>query len=283
MISEQQVWDNIWPVVEQAISATLDEDPAALAQHFVPGEQAANLLDLFGFTVFEILFKLVLGRPSLGLTKAVETEDGRYLHIEYAWPDPDLGHTKFTAADAVAVRLEQLDGRWKIAEVNPAAVDLPLTSARARGILATSKLIAEADKVPSEPWILPIALYGGMLQMPLLESAMRDPVELLLLPGLQHRTYGIMSLVRGRQLWRDFAATTTQDFNKPAAWAAAAEYLISKQDMRDSSQAAVAKHYKVNLTAIVPRIKQIQQAINLQGLDERYTDLQTTQIVYNEE
>ncbi len=282
MITQQQVRDEVWPVVENAISATIEESQETLQPLLAPNEQAAELLDLFGFNIFEILLKLVLGRGNLGLTKAVETEDGRYLHIEYAWPDPQAEANTITAADTVSVRLQEIEGDWKICEINPANVDLPLTSARARGILTTSRMLTESDKVPSEPWILPIALYGGMLQMPLQKAGMRDPIERLLLPGLQHRTYGVMSIVRGRRLWRDFVAASDQNFNKPAAWAAAAEYLISKQDLRDSSQATVGKHYKVNLTTLSPRIKQIQNAIKLEGLDERYTDLQTTQIVYNE-
>jgi hypothetical protein len=39
----------------------------------------------------------------------------------------------------------------------------------------------------------------------------------------------------------------------------------------------------VALPTLLPRIKQIQKVINLQKVDERYSDLQTTQIVYEDE
>ena len=144
-------------------------------------------------------------------------------------------------------------------------------------------ILTEVDNIPSEPWVLPIALYGGMLQLPLQPTAMQDEVERLLLPGLQHRTYGAVSLVQGRRLWRDFKAAAKPDLDKPAGWAAAAEFVMSEQDVRNVTQAAIAKHYQTSLTNVVPRIKQIKKVLGIKGLDERYTDLQATQIVYKDE
>lgn len=282
-ITQETVWQEIWPVVEKLIEATLAEDNQAIGDLLVPGEQAAEVLDLFGFPVFDILLKTVLGRGSLGLTRAIETENGRFVHLEYAWPDPEATGNSYTAADVVAVKLEGSDTGWRVVEINPASADLPLTSARALGILVSSQALSDKDKLPAEPWILPVAFYGGMLQIPLRPSAMQDSVEELLLPGLQHRTYGMMALVRGRQLWRDFKTAANPALDKPAGWAAAVEYIMSEQEMRNLTQAAVGKHYKTGLALIVPRIKQIKRALNIQGLDERYTDLQTTHIVYKDE
>ena len=67
MIDEKTVWDDIWPVVERLISATVAEDPPAIRQLLYPGGQAADALDLFGYPVFDILLKTVLGRAQLGL------------------------------------------------------------------------------------------------------------------------------------------------------------------------------------------------------------------------
>jgi len=283
MISQETVWKEIWPVVETLIQATVAEDPEAIGRLLAPNEQAAEMLDLFGFAVFDILLKTVLGREQLGVTRAVETENGRYVHVEYAWPEPGQKDNSYTAADVVAVRLEQVEGAWRVVEINPASADLPLTGGRARGILASSKALSEKDKVPAEPWILPVALYGGLLQIPVQATAMDDAVEELLLPGLQHRTYGVMSLLRGRRLWRDFKAAAQPHLGQPAGWAAAVEFIVSEQNMRSQTQAAAAKNYKVNLSTLVPRVRQIKKMLNIQGLDERYTDLQTTQIVYTDQ
>ena len=283
MISENVVWEEIWPIVEQLIEATLAENGDAIAGLVLPGEQAAEMLDLFGFSVFDILLKTVLGRGSLGLTRAIETENGRFVHIEYAWPEPEAAENSFTATDIVTVTLTWVESAWCIVEVNPSGIDMPITGPRARGLLASSKTLSEKDKVPSEPWILPFALYGGMLQIPLRAEAIADDVEALFLPGLQHRTYGVMALIRGRRLWRDFKAAAQPTPDKPAGWAAALEFIMSEQNMRSQTQAAVGKLYKTNLSTMVPRIKQIKKALNISGQDERYTDIQSNQIVYGNE
>jgi hypothetical protein len=107
MISQETVWKKIWPAVEQLIEATLAEDDEAVAALLFSGEEAAVLHDLFGFTVFDILLKTVLGREELAVTRAIETENGKYVHVEYVWPDPEAGDGRYTAADLVTVQLRK--------------------------------------------------------------------------------------------------------------------------------------------------------------------------------
>ena len=173
MISEETVWEDVWPVVEKLIEATLAENSDGIAELVVPGEQAAEMLDLFGFAVFDVLLKTVLGRGSLGITKAIETENGRFIHIEFAWPEPGAPDNSITANDLVSVTLTQVENNWRVVEVNPSGVDMPLTGPRARGMLASTKSLSEQDKVPGEPWILPFALYGGMLPNPISRQRIR--------------------------------------------------------------------------------------------------------------
>lgn len=80
MISEETIWKDVWPVVEQLIEATLAENGERIAELVVPDKQAAEMLELFGFAVFDVLLKTVLGRGSLGVTRAIETENGRFVH-----------------------------------------------------------------------------------------------------------------------------------------------------------------------------------------------------------
>ncbi|KAA3665387.1 MAG: hypothetical protein DWQ04_00840, partial [Chloroflexi bacterium] len=254
MISEETVWNDVWPVAEKVIEATLAENGDGIAELVAPGGQAAEMLDLFGFAVFDVLLKTVLGRGSLGITQAVETENGRFIHIEYAWPEPGADPNSFTATDLVAVTFTNLDKQWCIVEVNPSSIDMPLTEPRARGMLASTQTLSEHDKVPAEPWILPFALYGGMLQIPILEAAMADEVESKFLHGLQERNYGVMTILRGRKMWRDFVTAVSPTLDKPSGWAAALEFIMSEQNKRNQTQAAISKHYKVNLSTMVPRI-----------------------------
>ena len=66
MIDEQTVWDDIWPVVERLIAATVAEDPQTMRQLLHPSGQAADALALYGHAVFDVLLKTVLGPSGWG-------------------------------------------------------------------------------------------------------------------------------------------------------------------------------------------------------------------------
>jgi hypothetical protein len=281
MIDERTVWDDIWPVVERLIAATVAEDPQTIEQLLYPGGRAADALDLFGFVAFDILLKTVLGRERLGLTRAIEGDGGESVFLEYAWPDPTAGRG-YTAVDVVAVRLAQGIGGWRVVEINPAAADLPLNTMRATSILAGTQVMNDEGKLPSEPWILPVALYAGLLQLPLRPEAAADTVETLLLPGLQARGFGLLTLINGRRLWRDYVAAVRPDPERPEAWAAAVEVILGEQSNHGETQAAVGRHYRAPLGGVASRAKHIRRALALTPFDERYSDLKTTEIVYKE-
>jgi hypothetical protein len=281
MIDQETVWQEIWPVVEEFIEATLAEDADGAGALLLPGSIAAETLDLFDIYVYDILLKTVLGRSSLGLSRAIETENGRFVHIEYAWPEPASTANSYTANDVVTVTLTRTTGKWLIQEINPSAINLPLTGARARGILATGQNLNDEGKVPGEAWILPFALYGGLLKMKLRPAALADTIEALLLPGMQERRYGMMALVYARRLWRQFRDLAQPPLAKPAAWAAAVEYIMGELEMRELTQAAAAKNYQVNLSQMVPHMKLIKRGLNIQKMDERFSDVQAPQIVVN--
>ena len=281
-IQEETVWSDVWPVVESLIQAVLAEDVEQVRPLLEPNSIADDMLDLYGYYVYDILLKSVLGRDKLAVTRAVETENGRFLHIEYAWPDVTTEDNHYTANDVVTATLtEKEDGKWLITDVNPSAIDLPLNGGRARGVIAGGQSLSEEGKVPGEAWILPYALYAGLLKMQLREEALADEVEQILLPALQDRTYGVMAQIYGRRIWRDFKQTAHPSLEKPEAWSAAIEFILAEQELRKVSQAAVAKQYKLTLSAMVPRIKQIKKALDIQKSDERYSDIQSPQIVYN--
>jgi hypothetical protein len=283
MIDEETVWDDIWPVVERLIDATVAEDPRTIRQLLHPVGQAADALDLFGYVVFDVLLKTVLGRERLGLTRAIEGDGGESVFVEYAWPDPESANRSYTAVDVVAVRLVRAGSGWLVEEINPASADLPLNGLRATSILAGTQVMSDEGKLPSEPWILPVALYAGLLQLPLRPEAMAGPVEAVLLPGLQARGFGFLQLIYGRRLWRDFAAAAAPDrADRPGAWAAAVEVVLGEQSNRGETQAAAGRHYKATLAAVSARVAQIRRALGIDGLDARYTDFSTTEIVYKE-
>lgn len=282
MIDEQTVWDDIWPVVERLIAATVAEAPQIMQPLLLPGEQAADALDLFGYPVFDILLKTVLGRDRLGLVRAIEADNGAAVFLEYAWPDPESADRSYTAVDVVAVRLGLTNGAWRVAEINPASADLPLNTMRATSVLAGSQVMNDEGKLPAEPWVLPIALYAGVLQLPLRAEASDDEVEALLLPGLQARGYGFLPFLYGRRLWRDFRDAGRPEADRPAAWAAAVEFLLGERNNRAETQATVGGYYRASLGAVAARVKHIRHVLGLSVADGRYSDLHTTEIVYKE-
>jgi len=279
MIDRDTVWNGIWPVVQQFVTATLEEDEKGVKKLLVPRSRAAELYDLFGLYVFDILLKTVLGREQLGLVRAIETENGRFVYLEFAWPDPAAGGNSYAATDVVSVQMRKYRNNWRVADVNPANTDSPMTEPRANTILLANKTLEGAEDVPLEPWLLPVALFAGALQLPLQEKALRDAVEALLLPGLQARSYGVVSLVGGRWLWRDFQKKAGSKLDKPAAWAAAVEFLMAEQGMREQTQATVGQFYGVALTTLLPRIRQIKQTLSLDGLHERYSPFGATRVL----
>ncbi len=278
MISEDSIWTEVWPVVESAIEATLSEDAPALQSHLLPDGQASDVLALFGASVFDILLKTVLGRGQLGLTRAVETDDGTRLHIEFAWPDPALPDQAITAADVVTVSLVPTDDGWLIERINPASIDMPLTELRARAVLN-----GVAEPLSAEAWMLPFALYAGQLQLPLLPDAMADEVEKLLLPGLQARQFGLIPLLLGRTLWRDYRGALGVEPRPAKVWAAAVAAVIGECNGHQEGKGNSAEIDAVKPTALAARANSIRRTLNIQTPDPRYSDIQQTEIIYEED
>lgn len=280
-IDQETVWQKIWPVAEQLIQGTLAGETTAVRESLLPRSPAAEMHDLFGNHVFDILLKTVLGRGNLSVTRAIETDKGRWVHIEYVWPDPQTPKG-YTAADLVTLKMKRYRTSWRVAEINPAAVDLPLTEARAAAVLINTKTLAGDGNLPSEPWLLPVALFGGALQITLREESFKEPTERIFLTTMQQQGYGLLSLLGARRLWRDFRKTERQKIRpeNEQAWGAAVVFIANEQAMREQTQAAVAQAQGVSLTALLPRINKIKQILKLSdGLDERYTAVQKEQIV----
>ena len=56
---------------------------------------------------------------------------------------------------------------------------------------------------------------------------------------------------------------------------------MSEQTLREVTQASIAGHYEISLTRLLPCVRQIKSGLHIEGLDERYSALGSTQIVLN--
>lgn len=73
-----------------------------------------------------------------------------------------------------------------------------------------------------------------------------------------------------RSLWVDFCAQRQPRVQKPAVYAAAVEYTLSKLASRTLTQAQLARRYGVTARAIAARYEEIREALALEPGDPRY-------------
>lgn len=280
-MNEETILKHVWPVVVDLIGAVVREDEAAVAECLLAGSPAAELLDLFGLDVLDILLKTILDREELELNQVVEVAEGVF--IEFAWAKPGITADGLPVDGAVSVLLAPGDGRFLIADVTPSGLELLLTEARARAILATSKILNQRQNLASEPWVLPLALFGGLLPLPLRPEALTDSAESLFLPSLQQRQYGVLTLLRARRLWRDFKVIHPLPIGHPAGWAAAVEWVMGEQSLWQMPVTAVAEAYGTLPATLSAHAEKIKTALGITGLDERYADWQMLDVHIQDE
>jgi tetratricopeptide (TPR) repeat protein len=73
-----------------------------------------------------------------------------------------------------------------------------------------------------------------------------------------------------RRVWVDFCAQRQPRVQKPAVYAAAVEYTLSKLASRPVTQAKLARRYGVTARAIAARYEEIREALALEPGDPRY-------------
>lgn len=102
---------------------------------------------------------------------------------------------KGTLPSSRSCQLKCYRTEWRVESINPAAVDLPLTEACVAAILMNTSELTSNGVLPAEAWILPVALFGGALQINLREAGVSESVEREFLLGMQSRGYGLLSLL----------------------------------------------------------------------------------------
>ncbi len=278
-INQDAVFNELWPVVTELLKATVAQDEKAMRKLIVASGNAAAILTLFGPIALDILLKTVYDRDNATLTYAIQTDKGRHVFLEYAWPDVSQDNL-VGEEDFVYVRLRRVGDKWRVLDINPGQINAPMTPPRARGILLDNELIKSGRGVPPDPWVLPLAFLAGAIRLPIRADALADEVERLLLPHLQEQGHSLLALVNARQLWRDFRTKGKPVIDVPLAWAAVVEYLIAEQEMVQTGEAEVAAKYHVNPIIFGQRVAQVKKTLKIvaTGLDARYTSLWVTPV-----
>jgi len=103
------------------------------------------------------------------------------------------------------------------------------------------------------------------------EPAAPDQVLELLAAHSQSSDASERRMERARSLWADFCARRPPRVTKPAVYAAAIEYTLSKLDGRQPlTQAELARRYSVAPRSIGSRYEEIRAALRLEPGDPRY-------------
>ena len=282
MITEQTVHDEIWPVVQSLIAATLAGDEKMARRQLVPNRPVADMLQMFGITALDIFLKTILMRGRCGVRQAILTDNGRFVYIEYVWEGGvSASNDLFTAEDSVTVKMRRYRDSWRADDINPSSIELLLSAPRARAIMFATDEFQKDGTFPQHPWVLPVALYSGLLQLPPLEQATEDAVETAVLAQMQGRNYEILAHVHARRLWRDFKRKVKMKKVRPSeagAYAAAVEFVMNEQTASDLELNALCDEYDA-LPQIAERfVKRIKQALKIEEMDKRYSTLMSEEV-----
>lgn len=282
MIDENSVQDEIWPMVQRLIAATVSGDDKTARRQLVPNRPVADMVQMFGLTSLDIFLKTVLLRARCGLRQAILTEDSRFVYLEYLWEGgQSAGNAIFAGEDSVVVKVRRYRDSWRIDEINPSSIELLLSAPRARALMFATDAFQRDGTFPQQPWILPIALYSGLLQLPPTAKASADAVEATVLAQMQSRNYEILALVNGRRLWRDFKRKIKMKRARPSessAYAAAVEYIMNEQTASDIELMALCEAYEALLPVSERFVSRIKQALKVSEIDPRYTTLFTEEV-----
>ena len=277
MITEATVQAEIWPVVQRLITATMQGDEKGARRELVPNRPVAAMLDLFGLTSLDIFLKTILLQENFALRQAILTEGGRFVYLEYVWlGEEPAGSDIFPAAQMVTIKLRRYRERWRIDDINPSSIEMLLSAPRARAVLLLTPEFQQSGAFPQAPWILPLALYSGLLQLPMRDEAITDPVEALFLTQMQTSGYEVMALVLGQRLWRDYKRKRKLKkvpASEQTAYAAALEFIMSEQTASELALAPLCEAYDALLPVADSFVRRIKGTLKLKEIDERYTTL----------
>lgn len=97
-----------------------------------------------------------------------------------------------------------------------------------------------------------------------------DEVEKLFIKNMRKGDYHPEQIQNARKLWQDYKVVREVSVRKPATWAAAVEYAMSRIELAGASQTKVGKRYGVSPGTISSKYQDLFDALNVQVFDTRY-------------
>lgn len=258
---EESESEAIWTVIREFVPALQRHDPT-IRRWVVPQSDAELLLDLYGEESLLTLLKEYRAKERFILlrTAAPPREKASVRLVEIAWVD--RGKTRPSQEDRVTLQLRKVRRRWLVEDLWPAPLDAPLTVDQAR-----------VEWAEHEEYADPAALFlAGASMTPPDGCGELDDVETLFVLGMDAHGYSPREVIRAVRLWRDFCRQGRPSYRRPAAFAAAVEYIFSLLGLYgDTSQQRIAADYEVKPSSLGQRFAQIRDRLGLVFFDPRYS------------
>ena len=190
-----------------------------------------------------------------------------------ARPEVRLASLLIEEAGTIAIELEHFEE-----EGSAPPFPLTLTMQRYRSRWRVERLLPAHAGEPLDVAILPFHLTElllGLVTLDPLPTAVRDPVEDILLRTLPQTSTNLLEQGTALRIWRDFVRRYTRGAGMAPghehAWAAAVEYTVRVLESMEGSQKAVGEIYGLSAGTLARYAKQVETVLGLEHHDPRYS------------
>lgn len=257
------------PVARRFMRALKEQDERAIPPLLMPDSEADWAFRLFGMgpLVFLLYMHLECDRfvlPRFG------RRGRREVLVEVGWvTGADQDGKAMCDPRRVSTLTMQLhhEGGWRVADLNPAPLDGPISVARAQELLTQ---VAEQGS-GAEPLWFPLGVLTGAFQLKRLGHESLDDVESLFVNGMEVSEFGVPEVLRAVRLWREFKEKAQPRCRRPQVYVAAVEYVMVLFGFYRDSQVEIGARYGVSPSSISGKWHEIERVLGLSQFDARYS------------
>ncbi len=256
------------PVARSFVRALKEQDERAIAPTLMPDSEADWAFRLFGMGPLIFLLYMHLECDDFVLPRFGRGGRAEML-VEIGWvtgEDGD-GRAVFDPRRVSTVTMRQDGQAWRVADVNPAPLDAPVTVLQAQDVL---RQVVEKGRGGEALWF-PLGVLTGAFQLKRLGKEHLDDVENLFVEGMEASEFGVPEVVRAVRLWREFKHRAEPRHRRPDVYGAAVEYIMVLFGFYGDSQADIGQRYGVSASSISSKWREIESVLGLSQFDARYS------------
>jgi hypothetical protein len=256
------------PLARSFVQAVKEQDQSAIPPLLMPDSEANWAFRLFGLG--PLVFVLYL---HLECDQFVLPRFGRRSHrevlVEVGWvvDEDDAGRAVCDPRRTSTLTMHRHEDGWRIADVNPAPLDAPVSVPQAQDVL---KGVVEEGRGSEALWF-PLGVLTGAFQLKRLGSEPLDYVETLFVSGMEASSFGVPEIIRAVRLWRNFKDKAQPTYRRPEVYAAAVEYIMVLFGFYGDSQVEIGQRYGVSPSSISSKWHDIEGVLGLSQFDARYS------------